>query len=149
MTKPKLASKKRPVKKPAKKPVKKKKVAANKVTKRRPVVPAVSPVVTAPLVVAVPEKPLAEQPQNRAKLWLAVSLSMAIIVCLWAYSLSQTVLSSNAIEDSLANSSVDEFVSSLSDSFQNLKTDSANFMATNQTEVVAPEELDNLFSDIE
>lgn len=118
--------------------------------------------IPAPVVMSIPTpsasiKHLPAQAGNRLKLWLAVSLSMAVIILLWAYSLSHTVLSSNTIAESFANSNIDTFVGSVSKSFADFKTTSGTFIEQNETvkeiqespQQPSTEELDTLFSDIE
>ncbi|EKD79526.1 MAG: hypothetical protein ACD_41C00046G0001 [uncultured bacterium] len=143
---PKKPTKKRPVKRTRKKP------------QAEPIVtPVITPIVAPAIQPIQPTKHIPEQPGSRLKLWLAVSAAMAVIVLVWAYSLSRTVFSSNAIEASLANSTIDEFMGSVSKSFTDLKTTSDTFIEQNQEVRTPPElpqqpsteELDNLFSDIE
>ena len=104
-----------------------------------------------PPVVTPVYKDLPVQPGSRLKLWLAVSLSMAVIVLIWAYTLSRTVLSTDGVKESLADSDIDEFIGSLGDSLSNLKTttESLETPTTSSTNQPSTEELDNLFSDIE
>lgn len=151
-------TRKKTVRRPVKKTPAKKRSTKKRVIKTDPVAMLVTP--TNPLVepitpsVETPIKHISEQPANRLKLWLAVSLSMAVIVLVWAYSVSRTVLSSNALTESLAKSNINEFVGSISESFSDLKTTSDTFTEQNetpQTNTTQPNttELDNLFSDIE
>lgn len=147
----------------AKKPVSRR--SAKRPTAKRRTKSSVSPIITAspaPVVtpvtqpVVTPPEPslkhVPDQPGSRLKLWLAVSASMAVVVLIWAYMLSQSVLTSNVVEESLATSDIDEFVNSIEQSLSDLKTESSAVDVTAPTTTATqptPTELDNLFSDIE
>ncbi len=147
-------------KKRVKKPIKK---TAKAVTRKRKIAkPVVAVPVITPLVPVLPAEvehqfKTTEHPSSRLKMWLAVLVSMAVIVCFWAYSLSQTLLSSNAISASVDSTNIDAFVTSLSDDFAKLQSGSDDFanQVEDQTDAAELETepttqaLDSLFSDIE
>ncbi|MFA6475400.1 MAG: hypothetical protein WCV88_04345 [Patescibacteria group bacterium] len=139
---------------PAKKRLVKKtkpKIAAKPKIKPKPtkakVVPP--PEITAPLITVKAEP-------SRLKLWVSVSLAMAIIVCIWAYSLSTSLFSSNAVQDSIAATRIDDFMNSISGDFSNLQDNTGKI--SNQLDEVKTQidtnqpnntTLDNLFSDLQ
>jgi hypothetical protein len=165
---------KRPVAKRATKPKvavakKTKRVTKRKVSQKQPPV-ATAPVVTTlsiPTVAPVTPIPLtegykrvSEAPVNRAKLWLTVGLSMAVIVCIWAYSLSQSLFGSQALQISSDQIQLGNFVESIGNDLSDLKANTDVFMGqanqlntniNNNTNAEEPSnaELDNLFSDIQ
>lgn len=136
----KVANKKRPVKRSRKTAP----TAVARPTILEPTLPPPLPVETEHQFQSV------ERPSSRLKMWLAVLVSMAVIVCFWAYSLTQTLLSSNAISESADSTNIDDFVSSLSDDLSQLKTGSDVFVDQTKDQPNPNEvDLDSLFSDIE
>ncbi len=118
-----------------------------------------------PIVQTVPEpnyKEIHTTQPTRFKLWLTVGLSMAVIMCLWAYSLTQSLLNSSAIEDSSKELQLGDFVDSIGGDLSDLKTQTDAFVNTTENKnTVTPvetnsatgqpsnEQIDNLFSDIQ
>ncbi len=128
-----------------------------------PVAPSLSiPTVTpaSPLTLHEGYKHVAAAPVARGKLWLTVGLSMAVIVCIWAYALSQSIFSSRALEISSDQIQLGNFVESLGTDLSDLKsntdtfidqTDQLNTNTNTNTNIETPSNaaLDNLFSDIQ
>lgn len=142
---------------PKKRPVKRPRKVARKVVKPVAPITVLTPALPVLPVEVEHQFKTTEHPSSRLKMWLAVLVSMAVIVCFWAYSLSQTLLSSNAISASVDTTNIDAFVTSLSDDFAKLQSGSDAFanQVEDQTDAAELEteptikELDSLFSDIE
>lgn len=144
--------------------------AKRKVTPRRK--PVAAPIITVPSIPTVrpftqtvPEPTYKEvhaaQPK-RFKLWLTVGLSMAVIVCLWAYSLTQSLLNSSALEDTSKELELGNFVDDIGSDLTDLKTQTNTFInktenkntvttieTNNEADQPNNQQLDNLFSDIQ
>lgn len=151
-----VAAKKRPVKR--KKAAKKPPISAVVAT------PVLSIPVVTPVLQAAPTKPAYKEigvaPASRAKLWLTVGVSMMVIVSIWAYALSQSMFFSNALQDSSDQMQLGNFVDSVSNDLEDLKTQTNTFVdqTQNKNVTVTPDassgeqpsnaELDNLFSDL-
>lgn len=142
---------------PKKRPVKRPRKVARKVVKPVAPITVLTPALPVLPVEVEHQFKTTEHPSSRLKMWLAVLVSMAVIVCFWAYSLSQTLLSSNAISASVDTTNIDAFVTSLSDDFAKLQSGSDDFanQVEDQTDAAELETepttqaLDSLFSDIE
>lgn len=138
------------------------KKTARKKTKPKPVLTAPSPTipVVTPVTNAVPTANYRElhntPPTNRFKLWLTVGISMAVIVCIWAYSLSQSLFSSSILQDSADQMQLGNFVDNVSDDLDKLQTQTDQFVeqtegdsiGTTVSDQPSNQALDNLFSDL-
>lgn len=106
------------------------------------------------------------QVQSRSKLWLAVTASSVLIVIVWLYFLKQSWSGvPNAVSNSVANANVQELVNNIQGQLSELKssasalsaqentiiTQGADQSATAQTQPTTtnPEDLNNLFSDLQ
>lgn len=143
-----------------KKSAAKKKPPVRTATKKKTVTtPVLSIPMVTPVVRALPEaayKEVGGETPNRLKLWLTVGISMTVIVCIWAYALSQSLFTSQALQESSDQLQLDNFVDSVSDDLENLRTKSETL--TDQTNTTTPveqpeeqpsnQEINNLFSDL-
>lgn len=152
----------------ASKPKRARKVATKKVAKVKPAEPVVRNI-TPVLTSAIPyTAPVITQPQvykevkapaSRTKMWVAVTVCSIAIACIWAFNLSNTLFNSSAIDESISDTGIEEFVNSISTKWDDLQQKSQELPVittnANTTTEQAPasaanntNSLDNLFSDL-
>lgn len=129
-----------------------------------PIMPAVTvltptlPTITTPTVTRSTYKEVRHTTGTPTKLWLAVSVTTLVITGIWVWSLSSRFSHSNALEETIAATNISEFVTGVSQDFNELKTSTDELNTTlgtvantNTNSTVQPnnEQLDNLFSDLQ